>query len=281
MNWENIWQTILGWLMTNGLKIVLILVIAYIAHLIFKKLIVKLVEKLVVVRAGEDASAEEKREKTLIKIIHGTVHVILIVVVILMILSEVGVNIGPLIAGAGVIGIAVGFGGQYLVRDVITGLFIILENQYRVGDGVEIAGLAGTVEDITLRKTVLRDLDGVVHHIPNGEIQTVSNKTLGTSKINLDIGVGYDTDINKLRDIINEVGQKIYEDEEFKDDLIEAPQFLRVNELGDSAVIVKIIGEVRPGTQWTLSGELRKRLLEKFREEGIDIPFPQMVIHKK
>jgi small-conductance mechanosensitive channel len=281
MDWKNILQIVLDWLSTNGLQIIIILVVAYVAHLIFKKLSVKLVEKLVITRHDEDKEAEEKREKTLIKIIHGTVHVVLILVVILMILSEIGVDIAPLIAGAGVVGIAVGFGGQYLVRDIISGLFIILENQYRVGDAVEISGIGGAVEDITLRKTVLRDLDGVVHHIPNGEVTTVSNKTQGTSKINLNIGVGYETDINKLREVINDVGQKMFESEEFKVDMKEAPKFLRVDDLGDSAVVVKILGEVRAGTQWALTGELRKRLLERFREEGIDIPFPQMVLHKK
>lgn len=280
MNWNNISQTVLDWVGTNGLKIIIILIVAYIAHLIFKRLVVKLVEKLVVVREGEDKTAEEKREKTLIKILHGTIHVVLILVVIFMILSEVGVDIAPLIAGAGVIGIAVGFGGQYLVRDVISGLFVILENQYRVGDGVEIAGIAGAVEDITLRKTVLRDLDGTVHHIPNGEITTVSNKTQGVAKINLNMGVGYDTDINKLREIVNTVGLNMFDDQEFREDMLEAPRFLRIDDLGDSAIVVKVLGEVRPGTQWALTGELRKRLLEKFREEGIEIPFPQMVVHK-
>lgn len=280
MNWENISEVVLNWISSNGLKIFLILIVAYIAHLIFKNLSKKIIERFVVSRPGEDKDAEEKREKTLVKIVHGTVHIILIVVVFLMILSEIGINIGPLIAGAGVVGIAVGFGGQYLVRDIISGLFIILENQYRVGDVVEIAGIAGSVEGITLRKTILRDLDGVVHHIPNGEITTVSNKTQGVSKINLNIGVGYNTDINKLRDIINKTGEKMFNEEEFKFDMKEPPKFLRVDDLGDSAVIVKILGEVRPGSQWALTGELRKRLLEEFRKEGIEIPFPQIVVHK-
>jgi small-conductance mechanosensitive channel len=281
MNFENTWNQVLDWLLNNGVKIVAILIGAFIVHLILKRLIVKLVEKFVVVRAGEDKTAEEKREKTLIKIMHGTTHVILTIVVALMVLSEIGIDIGPLIAGAGVIGIAVGFGGQYLVRDVISGLFIILENQYRVGDAIEISGISGKVEDVTLRKTVLRDLDGIVHHVPNGEIATVSNKTQGTSNINLDIGVGYETDIDKLKEVINNLGTEMFKEEEFKNQLIEAPRFLRVQELGDSAVVVKIVAEVRPGTQWSLMGELRKRLLKKLQEENIDIPYPQMVVHKK
>jgi small-conductance mechanosensitive channel len=281
MNWENIWSVILNWLLTNGVKILVILIVAYIAHLVFKKVTTKVIEKIVVSDGSADPKAEEKREKTLIKIFHGTIHVVLVIVVIMMILSEIGVDIGPLIAGAGIIGLAIGFGGQYLVKDVINGLFIILENQYRVGDGVDIAGLAGTVEDITLRKTVLRDANGIVHHVPNGQISTVSNKTLGTSKINIDVGVGYDTDIAKLEEVINQVGKEMFEDEELKKDLLEAPKFLRVNQLGDSAVIVKIVAEVKPGSQWSLSGELNKRILERFREEGIEIPFPQIAVHQK
>lgn len=280
INWQNISQEIWNWVSTNGLQILLILIAAYVAHLIIKRLVKKVVEKLVVTRPGEDKDAEEKREKTLIKILHGTIHVVLIVVVILMILSEFGIDIGPLIAGAGVIGIAVGFGGQYLVRDIISGLFIILENQYRVGDAVEISGIGGAVEDVTLRKTVLRDLDGVVHHIPNGEVTTVSNKTQGMAKINFNVGVGYDTDIDKLEEVINSVGEEMFSDEELSKDLREKPYFLRVDKLGDSAIEVKILAEVRPGTQWTLTGELRRRLLNRFRKEGIEIPFPQIVVHK-
>lgn len=281
MNWENIWNQILNWATTDGLKIILILIGAYIFHRIFKRLSEKLVKKFVVKRAGEGELAEEKRENTLTKIIHGTVHVVLILIVILMILSEMGIDIGPLIAGAGIIGIAVGFGGQYLVRDIISGLFIILENQYRVGDVIEVAGISGGIEDITLRKTVLRDMDGIVHHIPNGEIKTVSNMTQGLSKINLDIGVGYDTDIELLKKVVNEIGEEMFNELSADEGLLETPTLLRVDDLGDSAVIVKIVGKVKPGTQWSLTGELRKRVLERFRKEGIEIPFPQMVVHKK
>lgn len=273
---QNIWQ----WILVNGFKIILILISAYIAHLVFKKIIIKIVQKLVIIRDGDDKVSEEKREKTLIRIIHGTVHVVLIIIVILMILSEFGVDIAPLIAGAGVVGIAVGFGGQYLVRDIISGLFVILENQYRVGDAIEISGIAGVVEDITLRKTVLRDLDGVVHHIPNGEITTVSNKTQGIAKINLNIGVSYGTDVDKLEEVINRVGEEMFSDKNLKNDLLEKPYFLRVDNFGDSAIEIKILADVKPGTQWTLTGELRRRLLNKFREENIEIPFPQIVVHK-
>lgn len=195
-------------------------------------------------------------------------------------MSEAGVDIGPLIAGAGVIGIAIGFGGQYLIKDLISGLFIILENQYRIGDTVTIAGHSGKVEDISLRVTVLRDLDGVVHHIPHGEITSVSNMTKGISKINLNLGVGYDTDLNKLKELINKIGKELAEDNEFKDLIEEAPKFLRVEDLADSAVVVKIVGQVEPGEQWSITGELRKRLKEACDMEGIEIPFPQVVVHQ-
>jgi small-conductance mechanosensitive channel len=202
---------------------------------------------------------------------------LVVVLAALMILSEFGVNIAPLIAGAGIIGLAVGFGGQYVIRDIITGLFIILENQYRVGDAVTISGIAGSVEDITLRVTVLRDLDGTVHHIPHGEVTTVSNKAKGFARV--DIGVSYDTQLEKVIDVINQVGQEMTEDEYFGDLITDAPKFLRVNEFADSAVILKILGETKPLSQWEVAGELRKRLKIAFDREGIEIPYPQVVMH--
>ena len=282
MNFDfvNLWDSIKPWILDNGLKIILILVIAYIFHAIAQRAITKAVRKLVVAKKGVSKEAEEKREDTLIRILHGTLHVVVIIVTAMIVLSELGVNIGPLIAGAGVLGLAVGFGGQYLVKDIVTGLFIILENQYRVGDSVEISGVSGSVEDISLRVTTLRDLDGIVHYVPNGQIGNVSNKSMSFSRVNLDIGVGYGADLNKSRDVINRVGKELAEDEDWKNDIIKAPEFLRVNELGDSAVILKIVGETKPARQFAVAGELRKRIKEAFDEEGIEIPFPQMVIHQ-
>jgi small-conductance mechanosensitive channel len=281
MNMENIANALKDWGITHGLTIIGIIVAVLLINRFIKIGIAKVVEKAVTNKGGElSKEAEEKREATLTRILSGTARILVWIFAIMMILSEIGVNIGPLIAGAGVIGLAVGFGGQYLVKDIVTGLFIIIENQYRVGDAVEIAGLSGTVEDISLRDTVLRDLDGVVHYIPHGEITTVSNKSHGFSRVNVDIGIGYGADINKAAEIINEVGNKLAEDEQWKHEVVEAPYFLRVQELGDSAVVLKIIGDTRPSRQFAVAGEIRKRVKEAFDKEGIEIPFPQMVVHK-
>jgi len=197
-----------------------------------------------------------------------------------MLLSEVGIDIGPLIAAAGVAGLALGFGAQYLIRDVIAGLFIILENQYRVGDVVCSGGTCGSVEDITLRMTTLRDLDGTVHHIPHGEMATISNLSKNFARVNLDLGVSYDVDLEKVIEVVNKIGNNLAEDPKWKESITKAPQFLRVNDFADSAVMIKILGETKPLKQWEVTGELRKRLKIAFDKEGIEIPFPQMVIHQ-
>ena len=278
---NDIWLALQSWALVHGVKIIGILVVVLIVNKLVAIGIERLIQRVITNKGGLlSKEAEEKREKTLTKILSGTARVLIWLFAVMMILSEIGVDIGPLIAGAGVIGLAVGFGGQYLVKDIFTGLFIILENQYRVGDAVEISGIGGSVEDISLRVTTLRDLDGVVHYIPHGEVTTVSNKSKGFSRINIDIGIGYSADINKAKEIINKVGQKLLEDEVWKNDIIEAPYFLRVQDLGDSAVILKIIGDTRPARQFAVAGEMRKRVKEAFDEAGIEIPFPQVVVHK-
>jgi len=197
----------------------------------------------------------------------------------MMILSELGIAIGPLMAAAGVVGIAFGFGGQYLIKDLISGLFIIFENQYRVGDVIKVGAAGGMVEDITLRVTTIRDLDGTVHHIPHGEITTVSNMSKKFARINLNIGVAYDADLEKVISVVNTVGDELAEDSKWKDLILSKPQFLRVDNFGDSSVDIKILGETKPLKQWEVTGELRMRLKIAFDREGIEIPFPQRVVH--
>jgi small-conductance mechanosensitive channel len=276
---DKILDSIINWSQSHGLTVLILLVVSTIAYRVGGSVIEKAVKKVVTKEPNLTEAEEERREQTLIKIFEGTFKFLVVALAALMILSEFGVNIAPLIAGAGIIGLAVGFGGQYVIRDIITGLFIILENQYRVGDAVTISGIAGSVEDITLRVTVLRDLDGTVHHIPHGEVTTVSNKAKGFARVNVDIGVSYDTQLEKVIDVINQVGQEMTEDDYFGDLITDAPKFLRVNEFADSAVILKILGETKPLFQWEVAGELRKRLKIAFDREGIEIPFPQVVMH--
>lgn len=226
--------------------------------------------------------AEEKqREDTLISVLGASIRVGIWIVGALLILGILGVNIAPLLAGAGVLGVALGFGAQSLVKDFLSGIFILVENQYRVGDVVSINGtVTGQVKHVSLRETSLRDLDGVVHHIPNGFIDFASNMTMEYANVNLDIGVGYGTDLDKLEVLINRVGSALAKDEVWADKIIESPQFLRVDEFADSAIIVKITGATAPMKQWSVTGELRKRLKNAFDEEGIEIPFPQRVLHE-
>jgi len=267
-----------NWLLHNGITIIAIIIASLIilkfGHIFIEKTIRK------VVRQNEGTkTAEEQREDTLIQVLDITLSVIVISVSSLIILTELGINIAPLLAGAGIAGIALGFGAQYLVKDVISGIFILLENQYAVGDVICTAEKCGSVKKITLRITVLRDLDGVVHYIPNGEITIASNLTKSKSNVNLNVGVAYNSDLDKVEKVINEVGKEMAKDKEWKDKIVEPPKVLRVNNLGDSSIEFKITGETARMAQWGVTGELRKRLKKAFDKNDIEIPFPQRDIH--
>jgi len=279
---SEIYQNILApWFKVHGAKVIGIFIVAFLVNRFGKVFIDKLIRELVKPpRDVIDPNEEKKREDTLIGIFHGIIRVAVWAIATLMILAEMGVNIGPLLAGAGVLGIAIGFGAQSLVGDILAGLFIMLEDQYRIGDVVKIADITGNVQDINLRKTTLRDLDGVEHHIPNGEIKKASNLSKGYARVNLNVGVAYDSDLEKVIKVINKAGEKLASDPEWKNDVIKPPQFLQVNEFADSAIIVKILGDTRPLRQWAVAGEMRKRLKIAFDKEGISIPFPQMVVWK-
>lgn len=269
------------WFYENGIQALLLIVLGFIVYKFIRPVVSRIIRKAVSKDPNLTVEEEIRREETLIKIVSGTIKIATVLFVSLMILSEFGIDIAPLIAGAGVIGLALGFGGQYLVRDIITGLFIILENQYRVGDVVKIADIGGLVEDISLRATILRDLDGTVHHIPHGDVKTVSNMSKGFARVNINMDVAYSTKIDEVKNIINKVGSELAEDPDFKENIIDAPKFLRIDSFKDSSVSIKILGETKPLAQWEIAGEMRRRLKEAFDEEGIEIPFPQIVIHKE
>ncbi|MEX0910214.1 MAG: mechanosensitive ion channel family protein [Candidatus Paceibacterota bacterium] len=267
------------WFFSHGVTILLIVGVSYLVHIASRKIIDKVVRRLVI-RGGGSQMAEEKRENTLIEVASRTVGVLIIILAGLMVLSEIGVAIGPLLAAAGVAGIAVGFGGQYLIRDLISGLFIILENQYRVGDVVCFGDTCGLVETLSLRATTLRDLDGTVHHMPHGEITQVANLSKKFARVNLNIGVSYVADLEQVEKVVNEVGAALATDPGWVDKIIEAPKFIRVEDFADSAVVIKILGDTQPLEQWAVAGEFRRRLKIAFDKNGIEIPFPQRVIHQ-
>ncbi|MFZ0281185.1 MAG: mechanosensitive ion channel family protein [Bacteroidales bacterium] len=268
------------WLMDHGIKIFIIVVGAWLLNKIIRKIIIKAVRIAVVPDSNTSVEGEKKREDTLIRILAGATGIFFLLLAILMILQEVGLEIGPILAGAGIVGLAIGFGGQYLIRDIITGLFIILENQYRIGDVIKIDTTGGLVEDISLRKTTLRDLNGTVHHIPHGEVKRVSNLSKKYARVNLDIGISYSSDLEHVIKVINRTGNELAEDPLYKDVIISPPQFLRVEDFADSAIIVKVLGDTRPLRQWEITGEFRKRIKIAFDKEGIEIPFPQRVVHQ-
>lgn len=220
----------------------------------------------------------ERRVNTMGRILVRIAAAVVGVIAGLMLLNLFGIDIGPAVAGLGVVGIAVGFGAQTLVRDWLAGIFIVLENQFSQGDIVRIAGVDGVVEDFSLRRTTLRDLDGTVHSVPNGQITVASNMTRLWARVNLDVGVAYDTDIDRAVAIINRVGEDLLADEAWAARMLEAPSVVRVNALADSAVTLKVLGQVRAAEQWAVAGELRKRILAAFGREGIEIPFPHRVI---
>lgn len=275
-------RALVNWLLEHGIKIVVILIAALVVVKLGKIFIARIVRRVIKEQEGVlTKEAEEKREDTLIGIFGGILTIVVWVGAIFAILSEFGIDIGGLIVGAGVIGVALGFGAQYVIRDFLAGIFIILENQYRIGDVVCFGKTCGTVEDITLRKTVLRDRDGIQHHIPNGEIKTASNMSKEFARINLNVGIAYNSDLEKVIEIVNRVGKELAQDSEWREAILEPPQFLRVDDFGDSAVIIRIIGKTAPLKQWAVTGELRKRLKIAFDREEIEIPFPQMSVWPK
>lgn len=272
-------ESLIPWLMSNGIRILLIVVGAIVISKVITKIIERAIRVAVVSSAYDSKEAEEKRENTLIQIFNVTVRTLIFLVAGLMILDQFGLEIGPMIAAAGIAGVALGFGGQYLIRDIITGLFIILENQYRIGDVVNFDGTGGSVVEITLRKTILRDLNGTLHHIPHGEIKKVANLTKDFSRVNINLGVAYSSKLEEVIRVINETGLQMAQEDAWKEKIISPIQFVRVDDFADSAIMVKVLGDTKVLMQWEVAGEFRKRIKMAFDKAGIEIPFPQRVVH--
>ena len=263
------------WLLAHGTRLGLIVFLSA-SVLFILGIAVPAAIKTFVARGmpGQPEEEVQKRANTLTAVLVTAGQVFVIGMAVFMVLSELGINIAPILAGAGVVGIALGFGAQSLVKDIIAGLFIIMENQYRVGDVVKVADVAGLVEGINLRRTVLRDLDGIVHVVPNGEIRVASNFTKEWSRVNLNISVAYGTDLDRAIAVINRVCQEMAEEPEWAPVILKTPQVLRVDNLGDSGIELKVLGDTKPIQQWAVMGEIRKRVKKAFDEEGIEIPWP-------
>lgn len=270
----------MDWFMEKGIRILVIIGIAIALYLVFKFLIPRSVKRFVARRMAEELDTEiKKRADTLSSILVTITGIIILIVAIFTILPEFGVNVTTLIAGVGVGGLAIAFAAQNLVRDFITGFFILFEDQYRVGDVVTIAGIGGAVEEIGLRRTVLRDLDGVVHSVPNGKVEVSSNMTKKFARVNLDISVGYGEKLENVKEVINAVCKQMAEDPKWKEDFITTPTVVGVNKLGDSGIDIKIMGDTKPSRQWDVTRELRLRIKNTFDSEGIEIPWPHTKVY--
>ncbi len=273
--WENIWQAILDWLVTSGLRIAFILVVGLIASRWLRVLSARL-ERLIAGAAPTEDEAQ--RASTLTRVIHSTTLVTMATVAGLMILRELNLDITPLIAGASVVGVAVGLGAQTLIKDVIGGFFILLEDQFAVGDAIQVGNIAGGVEKMTLRATFLRDLEGTLHVVPNGEMRIVSNRTKGWSRAVLNLGVAYEEDIGRVMAALGKIGHGLYQDEGFAPLLLEEPTVSGVEALGDWAMTIRIMVKTKPGKQWDVARELRRRIKESFEREGIEMPYPRQEV---
>lgn len=242
-------------------------------------LIRRVVKRRSLLMRGWDYSESDDRTESITRVLITAARAFFGLLAIILLLSSFGVNLGAILASVSLVSIALGFGAQYLVRDYLSGILILTEDQFRVGDSVEINKISGTVEDMRLRLTVLRDGDGTIHHIPNGDIRVASTKSNEYNKINQVVTVPYDSDLRAVFGIIDRIGSEIAEDEQWKAFFLEPIQATRIQELGDKGIVIKVGGQTIPGKGGAAEGEFRLRLTEAFAIAGIEIPYPQMIIH--
>ena len=270
-------NSVTAWLTTSGIKILGILIVLIILSQI-SKWIIKWMEKFVPEKDPLQTVEAKKRAHTLGNILRHALLIAISFVAILMILGELGIQLGPLLATAGIGAVAIGFGAQSIVKDVIRGFFIILENQYRIGDTMEVAGVSGLVESVSLRRTVLRHLEGKLHTVPNGEIKVVSNLSKEWSRTVLDVGISYREDVDKVIDLLSQIGRELQVEEPYKSAILEPLQILGIERFGESQLVIRTMIKTVPLKQWDVGRELRKRIKKRFDEKGIQIPFPHRVV---
>jgi small conductance mechanosensitive channel len=227
----------------------------------------------------EEDEEAKKRAHTLSSVIRNVLNVVVWIIALMTILGQLGIEIGPLLAAAGIVGIAIGFAGQSLIKDFINGFFILLWDQIRVGDVVQTAGKGGLVESINLKMTVLRDLAGNVHFIPNGNIDVVTNMTKDYSRYVLEIGVAYREDVDEVMDVIKETDEELRKDPQFKNDILEPVEVFGLDKFADSAIVIKARITTKPIKQWSVGREFNRRLKKKFDQRDIEIPFPHMTLY--
>ena len=264
------------WFLTHGIRMGLIVV--FTAALL--KVVAILTGRLGKLLSRKEAGIEyEKRAGTLSGVVHWVLRVVILAVATIMVLTELGVAIAPILTAAGVVGLAVGFGAQNLVADFITGFFMLLEDQVRVGDVVQIGDKGGLVERVTLRMVILRDLAGSVHFIRNGKIDVVTNMTKDYSNYVFDIGVAYREDVDEVIRVLKGIDEEMRQDADFKSDILAPLEVMGLDSFGDSAIIIKARTKTKPIQQWRIGREFNRRIKKKFDEVGIEIPFPHQTIY--
>lgn len=260
------------------LRIFLIVGVAYFLNRLTKKLITRLRDHLI---GHADSNIEEiKRMNTLSMVLRYIVTTVIMAITVVEILHELGISIAPVLAAAGVVGLAVGFGAQSLVKDYFNGFFLLLENQIRKDDVVEIADKAGLVEEITLRYIKMRDYEGNVHYVPNGQITTVTNKSRDFAFAVMDVGVAYKENIAKVMQVMQVVGADLYTDHVFSPKILDQLEMAGVDSLGDSAVVIRCRFKVIPLEQWTIKREYLRRIKNAFDQQNIEIPFPHLTVYQ-
>lgn len=296
------------WLVARPLKVLLILFVAFVVNRIVRRAIRKMTDRLIVeqdakARARAEAEVEDgrfaalrerarekaaflqmqterskQRAQSLGAVLRSIASSVIYTMAAIISLAEFGVSLGPLVAGAGIVGVAVGFGAQTLVRDFLSGIFMLVEDQYGVGDIIDVGDATGVVEAVNLRTTRLRDLHGTVWHIPNGEIRRIGNKSQQWARAVIDVEVAYDTDIAHASAVIKSVADSVWHDNLDHATVIEEPEILGVEAFGDDAIAIRLVLKVEPGEQMATAREVRTRLKSAFDAAGIEIPFPQRTV---
>ena len=273
-------QTAINWISENY-TLVLIGLLVFVALMVLVRLVGRAIEALLEVRSRQNDNDEEilKRARTLTRVIRNMVIALFALVAFVYFLTSIGVDLGPILVGAGVAGVALGFGAQKLIQDFLNGFFILIENQYRVGDVIQVDGVKGLVEGVVFRTTILRDYMGVVHTIPNSQVTTVSNLTKGFSRYMLDVGVAYKEKVDHVIEVLKEIGAGMDVDETWGREIIEPTEVWGVENFGDSAVVIRMRFTTKPSRQWEVAREFRRRIKNKFDELGIEIPFPHRTLY--
>jgi len=266
----------LDWILSNGARIAIVIALAFVGLKVAGILSARLIALL---RQDQKDIESQKRADTLGSVVRWGLRTVILVVATVMVLGQLGVQIGPIVAAAGVVGLAVGFGAQSLVQDVISGFFILLEDQVRVGDVVTLNDKGGLVERITLRMIILRDFAGNVHYVRNGKVDVVTNMTKEFSNYVFDVGVAYREDPDEVMKVIKDVGEELQQAPDYKDDILTPVEVVGLDKFADSAIVIKARIRTRPIKQWRVGREFNRRLKKRFDELGIEIPFPHLTLY--